>query len=137
MGALFGILGSIVTGIFGMKQGQTETVNSAIKVMSDMSATDAQTKAAAASVLVAEAQSSSWLAKNWRPIMMMTFCGILISYWCGYVPRELLNPVMPPMIAEIFDLIKIGMGGYIGGRSLEKIVDTVSKAGILNKFMGK
>jgi len=71
----------------------------------------------------AEAKSDSWMAANWRPILMLTFTFIVamnyailpIVSWFGVHQAPL---VLPP---DMWDLLKIGVGGYIVGRSGEKI----------------
>lgn len=73
---------------------------------------------AAAEVVKAEAQSSHWLAANWRPLTMLTFVGLVVARWFGFTA-----PGMTEMeYLSIYDLIKIGLGGYVIGRSAEKIV---------------
>lgn len=71
----------------------------------------------------AEAKSDSWLAANWRPILMLTFTFIVamnyailpIVSWFGVHQAPLVLPT------DMWDLLKIGVGGYIVGRSGEKI----------------
>ena len=71
----------------------------------------------------AEAKSDSWLAANWRPILMLTFTFIVamnyailpIVSWFGVHQAPLVLPT------GMWDLLKIGVGGYIVGRSGEKI----------------
>jgi hypothetical protein len=75
-------------------------------------------------IIVAEAKSESWITRSWRPIVMLTFTGMLISYWLGYSPPN----ITPELLDDLFAIIKIGLGGYIGGRSLEKIVPPIVKA---------
>jgi len=77
---------------------------------------------AQASVIIAEAQGS-WLQKNWRPMTMLMFGFIIFN---NYVLHPYLSlfwanaPVLetPP---DLWALIKIGLGGYVAGRSGEKI----------------
>lgn len=72
----------------------------------------------ATSIITAEANGESWLQRNWRPLMMIWF-GILIGmYWFGYSPEGMSEAT----VKELFTLIKIGLGGYVIGRSGEKIV---------------
>jgi hypothetical protein len=70
-------------------------------------------------VIVAEAQGQSWLQRNWRPITMICFLilGILDSF--GWLP----NPLAP----QAWMLLSIGLGGYVVGRSAEKIVDRLKQ----------
>ena len=73
-------------------------------------------------IIVAEAQSESWLARNWRPGLMSLF-GIII------LNNYILNPWLSAMFGinivmeippEMWDLLKLGVGGYVIGRSAEK-----------------
>ena len=66
-------------------------------------------------VIVAEAQGQGWLQRNWRPMTMMTFLILVVLDAFGLLP----NPIAPKM----WSLLQIGLGGYVVGRSAEKIVD--------------
>ena len=68
---------------------------------------------------------------------MMVFMGMIILFWFGIVPDHLLDGEMPPMIAELFLLIKIGLGGYIVGRSVEKVAESAVLPKILNQQVNK
>jgi len=136
IGAVLGLIGSAVSGFFGFKGKQAEVINSSIQVISDVNATSQARDVAAAKVIMTEAQSESGLTRSWRPMFMYVFMFLLISYWFGYYPPHLLEP-MPPIVAEIFLLIKIGLGGYIPMRGIEKIVDKFKLGGILQKFIEK
>ena len=68
------------------------------------------------SVIVAEANSESWIARNWRPITMLTFVGLVVAKWLG-----LTTDVSEGIEIELMELIKIGLGGYVVGRSAEKV----------------
>jgi hypothetical protein len=76
--------------------------------------------AAQSSVIVAEANSSSWITRSWRPITMLTFLALIVLHWFGVGPAELPE--------ELWAVIKIGLGGYMGGRSLEKMVPAIVAA---------
>ncbi len=85
---------------------------------------ESQLLTAQSSIIVAEAQGGSWLQKSWRPMLMIFFTGLLGSYWLGYSPENMTQETLD----RIFDLITLGIGGYIGGRSLEKIVPKAIEA---------
>ena len=78
---------------------------------------------ASAGIVKAEAQSTSWLTRSWRPITMLSFLGLVFSWWFGYTPPN----VTEAQISDVFDLIKLGLGGYVIGRSGEKIVKEYKK----------
>lgn len=69
---------------------------------------------ARADIVKAEANSEHVLAATWRPVVMLTFAGIVAADSFGWLP----NPLAPQM----WVLLEIGIGGYVIGRSGEKIV---------------
>lgn len=136
LAGLFTGIGAVVGGLFKFKGRQAEVIQSAIQVLGDVSASNAQREQAVASIIAAEAGSESVLARIWRPMLMVTFAGIIISYWFGYAPPNIDGP-LSPMMQEIFGILKIGVGGYIGGRTIEKIVSNIGLSSALKKFVEK
>lgn len=76
---------------------------------------------AQAQIITAEAQSSSWLTSNWRPLTMLVFVALVVCHWFG------LNAsgISEAQYLSLFDLIKIGLGGYVVGRSFEKTAQVI------------
>ena len=72
--------------------------------------------------VLTEEMRGSFLQKNWRPIVMLFFVVLLAAKWFGYT-----SDVSSDMELRLMDIIEIGLGGYIAGRSLEKISETVTK----------
>ncbi len=68
-------------------------------------------------IIVAEAKSESWLTRNWRPITMLTFTALIVADWLGISAPNLT----PELKGKLFSIIQIGLGGYVIGRSAEKI----------------
>ena len=66
-----------------------------------------------ASVIMAEANGQSWLQRSWRPITMLTFLVLVVVDSFGLLPFRLAE--------EAWGLLKIGLGGYVIGRSAEKV----------------
>jgi len=79
----------------------------------------------------AEATGDSWLQRNWRPLTMIWFSILLGGYWFGYTPENLSEEA----ILSLFGLIKLGLGGYVLGRSAEKITKELSGSGIIANMM--
>lgn len=78
----------------------------------------------ASKIIRAEANSQSWLTRNWRPITMMVFVVIIANNYILYPYlslffREAPMLEIPP---DMWDLLKLGIGGYIAGRSIEGAV---------------
>jgi len=86
---------------------------------------DAEFARAQAAVITAEAKSQSWLARNWRPLLMLSF-GVVILY--NYFVAPLLSLTTVPIEQDMWGLLKLGIGGYIVGRSAEKIAPSVATA---------
>lgn len=77
-------------------------------------------------IILAEAKSESWFTSNWRPLLMMVMvCIIAMNYLLiptaaiFYPP---LNAVEYELPQELWTLLQIGVGGYIVGRSGEKMI---------------
>lgn len=85
------------------------------------------------SIITAEAKSESWLARNWRPLVMLWFAGLVGGYWFGFTPANLTEPT----VLALFDIIQYGLSGYIVGRSAEKITKTLTGSGIAGNFMDR
>lgn len=79
--------------------------------------------AGAIKIILAEA-TGSWLQKNWRPGMMVWFAVLIGLYWFGIVPPNMTEGI----VLKLFDLLQIGIGGYIGGRTIEKTAGVVTSA---------
>jgi hypothetical protein len=82
---------------------------------------------AAADIVKTEAQSESWLASSWRPILMLTFGALIVARWFGWAAPNLSEEEY----LKLWDIVELGLGGYVIGRSAEKIVP--SMAALLKK----
>lgn len=78
---------------------------------------------AKSSVIVAEAKSGHAITATWRPITMLCFTGIIVARWFGLTD----GAISPELEAQLFDIVKIGLGGYIVGRSGEKIAGVIKR----------
>ena len=67
-------------------------------------------------IVNSEAKSEHWLTANWRPMTMLAFVGLIILRFFGY-EAEGMSEVE---YLALWELIKLGLGGYVVGRSLEK-----------------
>jgi len=79
--------------------------------------------AASKDIIVAEAKSEHFIVSAWRPITMLTFVAIIAN---NYIIAPYLDAIfgsgikleIPP---DMWDLLKLGLSGYVVGRSAEKI----------------
>jgi Holin of 3TMs, for gene-transfer release len=84
-----------------------------------------------AKVIAAEAASPSWLTSTWRPILMLVFTTI-VAY--NYLVCPLLSRPVLPLPPDLWELLKLGVGGYVMGRSLEKVADSDAATAIVQSF---
>jgi len=73
-------------------------------------------------IIVAEA-NGNWLQRSWRPILMLAF-GFIVIYVKFIAP--LFDLKIPELEEDFWNLLQIGIGGYVVGRSAEKIADKVT-----------
>lgn len=74
-------------------------------------------------VIVAEANSKVWITAAWRPITMLSFVAIIVNNYMFYPYLSLFWSDAPKMEIppDMWDLLKLGLGGYVVGRSAEKV----------------
>lgn len=77
---------------------------------------------AQAQIITAEAKGS-WLQRNWRPILMLVFAGLVVAHWFGFTAPNIPESVQNSLL----NIVMIGVGGYVVGRSGEKIADKFKK----------
>ena len=73
---------------------------------------------AQAAIIVAESKGGI-LQRNWRPLLMIIFAGLIVAHWFGYTAPNIPESVQNSLL----NIVLVGMGGYIVGRSGEKIMD--------------
>lgn len=71
-----------------------------------------------AEIITAEAQSETWVTRSWRPIAMLTFLTLVVLDSFSILPNKLSG--------EAWTLLQIGLGGYVTGRSIEKVIPAVT-----------
>ena len=69
-------------------------------------------------IIKAEANGASWIQRSWRPVTMLTFLVLVVLDSFGWLPS--------PLAKEAWTLLQIGLGGYVVGRSVEKVTPKVA-----------
>ena len=80
---------------------------------------ETQALTARANIVNSEASSENWIASSWRPITMLTFMVLAVG--------DSLGLLASPLRDEAWMLLQLGLGGYVVGRSGEKIAKTIKK----------
>lgn len=79
---------------------------------------------AKADIIKAEAAAGTGffagLKQAWRPITMLTFLALVVADSFGLLAT--------PLSSEAWVLLKLGLGGYVVGRSVEKIMPIAANA---------
>ena len=73
-------------------------------------------------IIVTEAKGN-WLQRSWRPILMLAF-GFIVIYVKFLAP--LFDFRIPELEDEFWNLLQLGIGGYVVGRSAEKISKNIT-----------
>ena len=84
----------------------------------------ASLNAAAGDIIKAEAQSERWLAACWRPILMLTFGALIVARWLGWSAPG----ISEAEVLKLWDIVQLGLGGYVIGRSIEKVAPQIAAA---------
>jgi hypothetical protein len=77
---------------------------------------------AQAKLILGEIQGGSWLQRNWRPILMIVIVAIVANNYLLFPYLSLFTDkvVVLDLPEKLYNLMTIGVGGYIVGRSAEK-----------------
>jgi len=74
-------------------------------------------------IIIAEAKGN-WLQRSWRPLMMLAF-GFIVIYTKFIAP--VFGLTIPELEVEFWTLLQIGIGGYVVGRTGEKMMMSYSE----------
>jgi hypothetical protein len=139
LGNLIKPITDTILGLDGNNIKKQELVNDIAKLQIEVSGKvlEYETKLmqAQADIIKAEAQGASWLQRNWRPMLMCMF-GFIIANNYILVPyfQAIFGWSVPLDVPQdLWDLLKIGIGGYVVGRSAEKIAPAIVSAVKSNK----
>lgn len=110
------------------------------EITAQLLANDKALTEAARDVVVAEAKGESWAQRNWRPCLMFTIMALLV--WNGmFLPLlsawtkvDLVKlQAWDTIPSAMWSLLQIGVGGYVIGRTGEKIADAMIVSGSARK----
>ena len=80
-------------------------------------------EAVQAEVIKTEMKGESWLQRNWRPIVMLTFAGLLVIRWTGVSSFH----IALELEMGLLEIVKLGLSGYVVGRSVEKTAGVITE----------
>ena len=94
------------------------------EMMKALLAHQAEIEGAAAKIIQTEAASQHWLAANWRPLTMIVFVCLIVARWFGWAAPNLSEAEY----VKLWSIVEFGLGGYVVGRSVEKIAPSIADA---------
>jgi hypothetical protein len=119
--ALAPVLSKVVGNLF---PDPTERAKAEAEAMRQLLAAQSQIEAAAADIVKAEASSGNWLAAAWRPTTMLVFVALIVARWFGYAAPGLSEAEA----LKLWSIVELGLGGYVIGRSAEKVAPAILDA---------
>ena len=124
--ALLPVVGEVIKRVLPDKDAQVKAQTELNTMLLDGSFKEFEKQA---DIIIAEAKSEHKITSQWRPITMLTFVAIIAN---NYILAPYLQAMfgwsvsldIPP---DMWDLLKIGIGGYMLSRSGEKIAQVYKK----------
>jgi len=127
---MIGILSILLPGLFKTIDKVVDKVADADKIKAELQIMAMSGQAgeleAAMKIIVAETQGKDWLQRNWRPVLMISITAIIVNNYliAPYAQAIFGVGIMLDLPDPLFTLMTIGVGGYIGGRTGEKMIKT-------------
>ena len=112
-------IGNAIDKLFTTEEERLKAKNEIFKVLQEQ---QLELQKLQTEVILAEA-SGNWLQRSWRPILMLAF-GFIVIYVKFIGP--LFSLPIPPLENEFWNLLQLGVGGYVVGRSAEKIAGNIT-----------
>lgn len=130
--ALFPILTNLLNKMVPDPAAQAAAQLELQKALNEAAAQQATADAAkiesASKVVVAEVGNGNWMAANWRPCLMFLFMGLIANQFFLVPILKMfgLHIDIPLLPNECWNLLEIGVGGYVIGRTGERMITTHS-----------
>lgn len=120
-GDIISSVGKVIDDLFTNDEERIKAKNEVFKILKEK---ELELQKMQTDVIVTEAKGN-WLQRSWRPILMLGF-GFIVMYNKFFAPAFGLPNA--ELEGEFWNLLQLGVGGYVIGRSAEKIAkDVVNK----------
>lgn len=121
LGGLFDLAGKVFDKIFPNPQ---QAAEAKLKLFEMQQAGELKVLEGQIEIITAEAKSEHWLAATWRPLVMLVFTALIVARWFGWAAPNLA----PEEYIKLWNIVELGLGGYVIGRSAEKIAPSIAAA---------
>lgn len=112
-------IGKVIDSLFTSEEERIKAKNEVFKVLQEQ---QIELQKLQTEIIVSEAKGN-WLQRSWRPILMLAF-GFIVIYVKFLAP--LFDLTIPELENEFWNLLQIGIGGYVIGRTGEKMMKSYS-----------
>ena len=112
-------VGKVIDGLFTSDEERLKAKNEVFKVLQEQ---QLELQKLQTEIVLAEA-NGNWLQRSWRPVLMLAF-GFIVIYVKFIAP--LFSLPIPPLENEFWNLLQLGIGGYVVGRSVEKVAKNIT-----------
>jgi len=116
------IIGSVGNVIDGLTTNDSERSDAKTRLSEIVMAKLNELASLQADVIQTE-MKGNFIQRSWRPMLMLFFAAVIGMKWFGLTDQSIPNELE----MELLGIIKLGLGGYVVGRSAEKIASTVTK----------
>ena len=124
IGGIFKPAADLIDNVHTSTEEKLSMQNALEKIRNEMTSKvldlDAQLLASKTAIITAEANGQGILQRNWRPVTMLTFLFLVVCDSFGVLAFRLAD--------EAWTLLQLGLGGYVIGRSAEKITKPIIDA---------
>ena len=114
---VIGDIGKVIDNLFTSDEERLAARN---KIMQVLKEKELELQKMQTDVIIAEAKGN-WIQRSWRPILMLSF-GFIVIY--NKFAAPLFGWPIPILEEEFWTLLQIGIGGYVVGRTGEKMMTT-------------
>mgnify|MGYP003636424281 FL=1 len=112
-------IGKVIDNLFTTDEERIKAKNEVFKVLKEQ---QLELQKLQTEIILAEA-NGNWLQRSWRPVLMLAF-GFIVIYVKFIAP--LFSLPIPPLENEFWNLLQLGIGGYVVGRSVEKVAKNIT-----------
>ena len=123
LGILSPIFGQVAKNLFPDPADELKRMQMQADLQREIISKANEIELAAASIVKAEAESENWITASWRPILMLSFGALIIARWLGWTAPGITEAEL----LKLWDIIQLGLGGYVIGRSVEKVAPSIAE----------
>ena len=132
LGVLSAIAGPVVKGLFNIIDQTVEDKDQAARIKASIASQQnelIQTELKGAIEIILAEAKGNWLQRSWRPLLMLSVMAIVVNNYIlfPYLSMWTTKVVVLELPGGLWALLTTGGGGYVVGRSGEKIAQSIRK----------